>query len=132
LPEASSQSFWLGSSAWQFPNYENADTFVDRLVHRGLLVCDPVVDAALQGEPETMSLRSVQRRFQRITGLTHRTIQRIERAHHAAALLQEGVSILDVVEQAGYADQQHMTTSLKRLIGQTPAQIKEVVTYCSS
>ena len=32
LPDASSKSFWLNGSAWQFPNYENADTFVDRLV----------------------------------------------------------------------------------------------------
>src|SRR4026209_1402840 len=32
LPDASSKSFWLNGSAWQFPNYDNADTFVDRLV----------------------------------------------------------------------------------------------------
>jgi hypothetical protein len=37
LPNASSRSFWLNSSAWQFPDYENADTFVDRLVRDGLL-----------------------------------------------------------------------------------------------
>ncbi len=29
LPDASDKSFWLHGSAWQFPNYENADTFVD-------------------------------------------------------------------------------------------------------
>src|SRR5688572_1302391 len=43
LPEAADHSFWLDSSAWQFPNYENADTFVNRLVREGLLMCDPVV-----------------------------------------------------------------------------------------
>jgi AraC-like DNA-binding protein len=37
--------------------------------------------------------------------------------------LRQGVSILDTVEQAGYADQPHLTRSLKRLIGQTPAQL---------
>jgi len=31
LPGAASQSFWLNGSAWRFPDYENADTFVDRL-----------------------------------------------------------------------------------------------------
>jgi hypothetical protein len=39
--------------------------------------------------------------------------------------LQQGVSILDTVEQAGYFDQPHLTRSLKYLIGQTPAQIRE-------
>src|SRR5689334_20484181 len=33
LPEAASKnSFWLKSSAWQLPDYENVETFVDRLV----------------------------------------------------------------------------------------------------
>ena len=48
LPEARSDSFWLNGSAWQFPNYENADTFVDRLVRGGLLIREPVVDTALR------------------------------------------------------------------------------------
>src|SRR6266508_4827577 len=38
LPDASSKSFWLNGSARQFPDYENADTFVDRLVHEEILV----------------------------------------------------------------------------------------------
>ncbi len=33
------------------------------------------------------------------------------------------MSILDTVERAGYFDQPHLTRSLKRFIGQTPAQI---------
>src|SRR5215208_6289186 len=37
LPDASSKSFWLNGSAWQFPSYENADTFVKRLAHEDLL-----------------------------------------------------------------------------------------------
>ncbi len=48
LPEATSKSFWLNGCAWQFPDYENADTFVTRLVRESLLVREPVVDAALQ------------------------------------------------------------------------------------
>lgn len=36
LPQAAEHAVWLGSSAWQFPNYENADTFVARLVREGL------------------------------------------------------------------------------------------------
>jgi AraC-like DNA-binding protein len=99
------------------------ETFVDRLVRDGLLVREPVVDAALQGQLSDLSLRSVQRRFLRATGLTHGAVCQIKRARKAAALLAEGVSILDTVDQAGYADQPHLTRSLRRWAGQTPVQI---------
>src|SRR5206468_4004694 len=102
---------------------ENADTFVDRLVRDGLLAREPVVEAALHGRLNELSLRSVQRRFLRATGLTHGTVFQIKRAHQAAALLQQGVSILDTVDQAGYADQPHLTRSLKRFLGHTPAHV---------
>jgi AraC-like DNA-binding protein len=123
LPGAASNSFWLDGAAWQFPDYENADTFVERLVRAGLLVREPVIDAALQGQRQNLSLRSVQRRFVRTTGLTHNAIFQIERARWAAILLTQGVSILDTVDRVGYADQPHLTRSLTRLVGQTPAQL---------
>lgn len=123
LPEASGQSFWLGRSVWQFPNFENADTFVNRLVRENLLMCDPVVNAINQGKSPTMSLRTVQYRVQRSTGLSQRTIRQIERARYAASLLKRGVSILDTVYEAGYSDQPHLTRSLKHFIGYTPAEI---------
>jgi AraC-like DNA-binding protein len=123
LPAAGSQSFWLQGAAWQFPDYENADTFVDRLVREGLLLRDPVVEAALHGQEAGVSVRSVQRRFVQATGLTQSTIRQIERARHAMTVLHQGASILDVVHEAGYYDQAHLTRSLKRWLGQTPAQI---------
>jgi hypothetical protein len=122
LPEANSQSFWLQGSAWQFPNYENVDTFIARLVREGLLVIDPVVDAVLQGHSQAVSIRSLQYRFLHATGLSYKTIQQITRARRAYALLEQGASILDTVSEAGYADQPHLTRSLKRYFGQTPAQ----------
>jgi AraC-like DNA-binding protein len=123
LPEASSQSFWLHGSAWQFPDFENADTFVNRLIREELLVHDPIVDAVVQGHVHDMSLRAAQYRFSRATGLSHQMVQLIERARYAATLLERGVSILDTVYEAGYFDQPHLTRSLKRFLGQTPAQI---------
>lgn len=59
----------------------------------------------------------------RATGLTQSAILQIECARRAMNLLQQGLSLLDTVEQAGYADQPHLTRSLKRFIGQTPAQL---------
>ena len=123
LPGAASQSFWLKGSAWQFPDYENADTFVDRLVREDVLVHDPVVDAALQDQPPEMPSRTLRHRFLLATGLPQIHIWQMKRAQRAAALLQQGVSILDTVYEAGYYDQPHLTRSLKRFIGQTPAQL---------
>jgi hypothetical protein len=123
LPDASSKSFCLNGSAWQFPNYENADTFVDRLVREEILVFDPVVKSVLRGVPQELSPRSVQRHVVQATGLTQGSIRKIERARHATMLLQGGVSILDTVERTGYSDQAHLTRALKHLIGKTPTQI---------
>lgn len=123
LPDASSKSFWLNGSAWQFPDYENADTFVGRLVRKEMLVHDPIVDSALRGESQELSMRSIQRRFLQTTGLTHGSIRQIERARYATTLLNGGASIFDTVHKAGYADQPHLTRALKRFIGKTPAQI---------
>jgi hypothetical protein len=44
-------------------------------------------------------------------------------ARHAVELLRNGTGILDVVHDAGYFDQPHLTRSLKYLIGQTPMKI---------
>lgn len=123
LPEATSKSFWLHGSAWQFPDYENADTFVARLVREGLLVQEPVVEAVLQNRPLDMSLRSLQRRFLRATGLTRGTFDQIKRAQQAVTLLEQGVTIADAIYYAGYADQPHLTRSLKQFVGKTPGQI---------
>jgi AraC-like DNA-binding protein len=123
FPAAAFKSFWLHGAPMQIPNYENVEHFVQRLVRDELLVYEPIVDAVLQNQVPELSLRSVQRRFVRATGLTHGTIHQIGRARQAAALLAQGVSILDTVEQAGYADQPHLTRALKRFMGQTPAQI---------
>jgi AraC-like DNA-binding protein len=123
LPGAASQSFWLNGSAWQFPDYGNADTFLDRLARDHVLVRDPVVDAALQDQLPELSTRTVRHRFLRATGLTQGHIRQMKRAQYAAALLQQGVSILDTVHEAGYFDQPHLTRSLKQFIGYTPAQI---------
>ena len=126
LPEAGSKSFWLNGSAWQFPDYDNIDTFINRLVKRDLLIREPIVDAAFHGQLPDLSSRSIQRRILRATGLTYNTIRQIERARKATILLQQGVSILDTVYQTGYSDQSHLTRSFKHFIGQTPSRIADI------
>jgi AraC-like DNA-binding protein len=123
LPQATRKTVWLSGSTFQFPTYENADTFVDWLVRQDLLVREPIVDAALQGQLKDLSLRSVQRRFVHSTGVTHATFRQIERARYATLLLKQGASIIETILEAGYFDQAHLTRSMNYFIGQTPAQI---------
>jgi hypothetical protein len=123
LPNATTRAFWLNGSAWEFPNFENMETFVNRLVRSGLIRGDRMVDRTLCGEPQNVTTRTEQRRVLQITGLTRGAIHQIERARRATYLLRQGTPILDVVHEAGYYDQAHLTKSLQRFIGQTPARI---------
>ena len=126
LPESTNQSFWLQGSAWEIPTFENADTFVARLVRKDLIVRDAVVTDVLRGHSPDLSPRSLQYHFLRATGLTYKTVQQIERARQAKDLLKHGTSILNIVHRLGYYDQSHLTNSLTRFLGQTPAQIIRV------
>jgi len=123
LPNASSRSFWLNGSAWDFPDFENMETFVNQLVRRGLILNDRTVEGAVRGELQAVTTRTEQRRLRQITGLTRGTIHQIERARRATILLRQRKPILDVVQEAGYYDQAHLTRSLQRFIGLSPAQI---------
>lgn len=123
LPAPTPRTFWLDGSAWQFPDFENVDTFVERLARQGVLVRDSLVDAVLADRPVDLSLRSVQRRFVQATGLTVACVRQMARARRACDLLRRGISIADTVDLAGYFDQAHLTRSLRRFIGQTPRQV---------
>jgi AraC-like DNA-binding protein len=123
LPPATARSFWLNSSVLEYPGFDNAETFVGRLVKSGILSRDPLVEGTLLRRPRELSLRSAQRHFLRSTGVTYATFRQIQRARYATILLREGVSILDVVSRLGYFDQAHLTRSLSRFIGETPTKI---------
>ncbi len=125
LPLDDEGNFLLAGHGWPVPTYETVDAFIASLEDRGLLSDDPLVLAALHGDAPTASARSVQRHFLQVTGLTANRIRQIVRARSAAAMLQEGQSILDVTHELGYADQAHMTRDLKRLTGYTPGQTKD-------
>ena len=123
LPNATRRSFWLKGSTWDFPSFENAEIFVQRLVRCGLILTDRIVQGAIRGELLEVTSRTEQRRLRQVTGLTLGAIHQIERARRATHLLRHGSPILDVVHQAGYYDQAHLTRSLRRFIGQSPAQV---------
>lgn len=93
--------------------------FVGRLLHRPKR--QPL--RLINGEVRDTSARSIQLRFLKATGLTQGTFRQIQRARQAAQMLDRGLSILETVQQAGYSDQAHLTRSLRRFIGPTPAHI---------
>jgi AraC-like DNA-binding protein len=124
LPGATSRAFWLDGSAWEHPSFDNAEALVSRLSRAGVLARDAAVAAALAGDSQALSRRSVQRHFLLATGMTHGTYRQIQRARYASVLLRSGTSMADAVHQAGYYDQAHLTRSLVRRIGVTPGRIQ--------
>lgn len=122
LPLADKSHFVFAGQKISIPTFETAEVFAEDLVKRNLILAHPLVAKALEGKA-AWSERTAQRHMLNIVGLTRRDLQRIRRARHAYALLQEGKSIVEVAALAGYTDQAHLTKSLKILAGQTPAEI---------
>jgi len=118
----SDRRFWLNGFHWQYFNFENAEQLIQRLMRHELLLQNPVVRDVVRGENPALAARSIRYHFAETIGIPPTTIQQIERAKHATTLLQQGIPILDVVEQTGYADQSHLTRSLTRFMGYTPTQ----------
>jgi hypothetical protein len=66
LPNATRRSFWLNGSAWDFPDFENAEVFVNRIARAGLIMADRTVEDAILGKPQGVSTRTEQRRVLQI------------------------------------------------------------------
>lgn len=123
LSEGSGDTFWLKDTGWEIPTFDNAETFVDQLVRAGAVTCDPLIQAALRDELQNASARTLRYRFWHSTGLRQHSIRQIQRAQRAVDVLQQGHSIVNTAHDLGYADQAHMTRSLKRLLGSTPGEL---------
>lgn len=126
LPRASDRTFWLRGSACQIPQFDELETFAERLWGGEIIVLDRLIETALRGEKLDVSLRALQYRFVKLTGLTRKGIQQIQRVQQAAQLLEQGASIADTVYRLRYSDQAHLTRSLKFLYGQTPMTVAQV------
>lgn len=72
-------------------------------------------------EKMNLSVRTIQRYFQRHVGLSPKWLIRKYRLHQVIALLeQQSVNFLDLVESLGYTDQSHLIRDFKDIIGFTP------------
>lgn len=124
-PHAADGAFFLRGEEWEIPHIDDAELFVEKLVRAGVIVRDPLVEEVVWGGIAKVGSRSVQRRVASATGLTQSAIRQIERARHAAVLLGDGATPLDLVHRLGYYDQPHLAKALRRFIGRTATQLGE-------
>lgn len=115
--------FAIGGVRLAIPSWVELEDLVRQLLTAGLLVVDEHVRRALDGDNNGYSPRSWQRRFRQVTGLSRKQIEQLDRADRALVLLRRGLSPSDAAAAAGYADQSHLTRSLRLIRGRTPAQI---------
>ena len=122
-PIGAGRRFELDADQFEIPNFENAEGLVERLVRRGIVVLDDVVERVVEGDSAWASERTVQRRFRWAMGLSPKELAQIQRARSAVALLEAGWSPANVAAELGYADQPHLTRSLRRFMGRTPGEV---------
>lgn len=84
LPVGPDGRFWLAGRWWELPRFDTAEDLVDDLVRHGVLARDPAVEAAMQGEHQALTLRSVQRHFLHATGMTHTAFQSLSQPRSGA------------------------------------------------
>ena len=122
-PTVSKRAFALDGDILEIPTFENAEGLVEALVRKGIVVCDDFVGDEAEDRPTAASLRTVQRHFQWALGVTPKHLQQMQRACQAVAMLQQGRPAVQVAADLDYADQPHMTRSLRRFTGRTPVEI---------
>lgn len=122
-PVTSPTTFWLDDDPFEIPTFDNAEGLIHRLTDRGHLVVDELVLGVLRGRPADASTRTVQRHFLRSVGMPPKQLQMIRRANLAVESLQRGVPPAAVAFDLDYADQSHLSRSLKEIMGRTPGEI---------
>lgn len=105
------------------PEFDELTRFVGLLLELGALRSDDDVRRALSGDEVGYSERHWQRRVRASTGLTRKQVAQLARAREAFAQLQKGVPPAECAVKCGYADQAHLTRSLRVFHGLTPARI---------
>lgn len=117
LPSDDEGRFILLGHAFEFPEYETAEQLVASMVGAGILKQDDVVASVLEGHPQAMSSRTIQRHFHKVTGISRKTLDKIRRAQDAVKMLQAGTATAEVAAEVGYTDQSHLTKDLKKIMG---------------
>lgn len=123
LPVLKNKTFRMGSHILTIPTFETVEDTIRSLIERGILLQDKVIARTTQHQKQGASIRTVQRQFRQITGMTPHYYTQATRAREAVALLRQGKPTITVAHELNYADQFHMTHALKKFTGKTPREI---------
>lgn len=126
LPCPDDDHFVLAGQTFEIPTFETAEQLVTAMIDRGVLKMDAIVAAILHGDAKALSDRAKQRHFSDVTGLTRKSLEQIRRAQDAVRQLQDGKRPIDVAMEAGFADQAHLSKSLKKIMHRKPSDIDEI------
>lgn len=123
LPVQKDGTFRIGPLVIAIPTFESVEATVHSLIESGILVQDKVVSRTTQNQKQGASVRTVQRQFRHITGMTPHYYMQAARARQAAEFLRQGKPAISVAHELNYTDQFHMTHALKRFVGKTAREI---------
>lgn len=87
LPVLDNGVFRIGPHVLTIPTFETVEDTVYGLIENGILVQDKVIARTAQNQKQGASIRTVQRQFRNITGMTPHYYAQATRAREAAALL---------------------------------------------
>lgn len=118
--------FILAGKVFEIPTFTSAELLVDAMLQEEVLKMDEVVASILTGDPKALSDRATQRHFSKVTGLTRKSLEQIRRAQEAVRQLQTGKKPIDVAMETGFADQAHLSKSLKKIMHKKPSDIDEI------
>lgn len=115
--------FELAGIRFPVPDYAGVEALVEAMHAQGVLVADELIAAALAGEEVAYSDRQLRRRAKSTTGLNPKAVDQLRRARRAYQLLQQGCTLTEAAQEAGYSDQAHMTRGFVALAGLSPARL---------
>jgi AraC-like DNA-binding protein len=127
LPVTEAGRIIIGGDDWEAPTYDNVEVFVRRLRRAGLLArarFGDEDDEVRERADDSPSVRTLQRRYRAITGLSRTAVRQIDRANAAATLLRDGCDWRVVIDRLDYFDQAHLGHALRRYIGRTARELQ--------
>jgi AraC-like DNA-binding protein len=84
-------------------------------------LCDePRLSIERAADEQHVGRRQLERDFERWIGVAPRHLAQVARVQQVARLARNGASLADAAAQAGFADQPHMTRTVRRVTGLAP------------
>ncbi len=114
----------VGGSVWTHPDTKRLEGVLAHIESNVdvSLSLDELADIA------NLSVFQFARVFKRALGVSPHAYIIQTRVQHASRLLRESsLPICDIAYAVGFSSQSHMTTTLKKLTGQTPGQIRRIL-----